>query len=117
MWVFFCSSGFPGVEAGDSKNAGSDTVEGEDEAPVEEEGGITGTGEDEDDGVSLKPSPDIDTYFMFTKPAGKGLGWCLIYDLHLGDVLNFTFHYLCYYFTFILCSFSSNSISFIRITC
>ncbi|XP_053207255.1 translocon-associated protein subunit alpha-like [Panonychus citri] len=64
---------FPGVDAADSKSAGSDTVEGEDEAAVEEEGAVTGTGEEEDDGGSLKPSPDVDTYFMFTKPAGKGL--------------------------------------------
>ena len=30
--------------------------------------------EEETETVQLKPSPDVDTYFLFTKPAGSGLG-------------------------------------------
>ncbi|XP_015790503.1 translocon-associated protein subunit alpha [Tetranychus urticae] len=78
--LFSPTISFQGVDAADQKNepnAGSDSVEGEDEAAVEEDAGgdalVSGTGEDEDDSLSLKPSPDVDTYFMFTKPAGKGL--------------------------------------------
>lgn len=35
-----------------------------------------GGGEDEleEDSSSLKPSPDVDTFFLFTKPSGMGLG-------------------------------------------
>jgi len=54
----------------------ADVVEGEEEANVEDSDILkAGDDGDEDDGESvvLKPSPDIDTFFLFTKPAQSSL--------------------------------------------
>jgi translocon-associated protein subunit alpha len=54
----------------------ADVVEGEEEANVEDSDVLkAGDDGDEDDGESvvLKPSPDIDTFFLFTKPAQSSL--------------------------------------------
>lgn len=42
-------------------------TEGPDTAVVDQD-------EDDDDEKPLKPSPDADTYFLFTKPTGSSLG-------------------------------------------
>ncbi|CAG2166232.1 unnamed protein product [Oppiella nova] len=54
----------------------ADVVEGEEEANVEDSDILkAGDDGDDDDGESvvLKPSPDIDTFFLFTKPAQSSL--------------------------------------------
>jgi len=58
----------------------ADVLEGEEEANVDGENQETGdvlkSGEEEDeesDSVQLKPSPDIDTFFLFTKPSALAL--------------------------------------------
>ena len=63
-----------------------DVVEGEEEANVEEVNTDTlmtaeksknldeNENEDEEETGLLKPNPDVDTYFLFTKPSGMGLG-------------------------------------------
>jgi translocon-associated protein subunit alpha len=57
-----------------------DVLEGEEEANVEENqetGDVLKSGEeeeeDESESVLLKPSPDIDSFFLFTKPSDMGL--------------------------------------------
>jgi len=61
-----------------SLDEGADVLEGEDEANVEEAGDVVKSGEDEEeadegDVLQLKPSPDVDSFFLITKPIGMGL--------------------------------------------
>jgi len=68
----------------------ADVLEGEEEANVEENqetGDVLKSGgeeEEEDDSetVQLKPSPDIDSFFLFTKPSGMGLELPAGRDVH-----------------------------------
>jgi len=86
IWFNYWSIGFSNSfyanaaeEALNEDNA--DVLEGEEEANVEENqetGDVLKSGEeeeeDESESVLLKPSSDIDTFFLFTKPIDMGLG-------------------------------------------
>jgi len=88
------SSGLSGPIFAKAVEDGGDVVEGE-EAHVEDDvagdpgdGAVVGAGggEDDDDEEAevklLKPSPDADTYFLFTKPSGMGLELPAGKDVH-----------------------------------
>lgn len=73
---------FVGIHAAEERRASGDAVDGEDDANVEDvgrDGAVVSdkAGDDEEpeeDSMSLKPSPDADHFFFFTKPVGMGLG-------------------------------------------
>jgi len=60
-----------GDERGDIVD-GEEEINVEDDGPVDD-GALTGGEETEEDTQNLKPSPDADTTFLFTKPSGLGL--------------------------------------------
>jgi len=64
------------MAAQETPEESADSVEGEDDANVEDSD-ILKTGDETDDEdtdvLQLKPSPDIDTFFLFTKPAQTSL--------------------------------------------
>lgn len=74
------------VLANDSKE---DVVDGEDEVNVEEESNEAVMAQDksnsledeEEETALLKSNPDVDTFFLFTKPSGMGLGMLHIITL------------------------------------
>jgi hypothetical protein len=98
-WSIGYSNSFYANAAEEALNEdNADVLEGEEEANVEENqetGDVLKSAEeeeeDENESVLLKPSPDIDTFFLFTKPSDMGLGF---YQY---------FYYICWY---ILCLYS-----------
>ncbi|XP_076358175.1 translocon-associated protein subunit alpha-like [Tachypleus tridentatus] len=88
--LFLSSNGLASATLANAQEEG-DTLEGEDDVQVEMDEGtplsdddtVSVTEKDEDEEWQLKPSPDADTFFLFTKPSGSST------DLQAGKDVQF----------------------------